>query len=97
MDNMEDKKQSETEKPPCANHFARPQGEGWLPLAEAENAVNVALRLSGGAVSACLPMYANRGRNTKRPAFSFRISAFTGTIPCLNPFGRKSTATVQNS
>ncbi|MBS5874316.1 MAG: hypothetical protein KIC46_09395 [Clostridiales bacterium] len=53
---MEDKKQSETEKPPCANYFARPQGEGWLPPAEAENAVNVALRLSGGAVSACLPM-----------------------------------------
>ena len=95
MDNMEDKKQSETEKPPCANHFARPQG--WLPPAEAENAVNVALRLSGGAVSPCLPMYANRGRNTKRPAFSFRISASTGTIACLNPFGRKSTATVQNS
>ncbi len=36
--------------------FARPQGEGWLPPAEAENAANVALRLPGGAVSPCLPM-----------------------------------------
>ena len=94
---MGDIKQSETENPPCANHFARPQGEGWLPPAEAENAVNVALRLPGGAVSACLPMYANRGRNTKRPAFSFRISASAETIFPLNPFGRKATATVQNS
>lgn len=75
MDNMEDKKQSETEKPPCANHFARPQGEGWLPPAEAENAVNVALRLSGGAVSACLPMYANRAeiRNDQPFHSAFRL------------------------
>ncbi len=36
--------------------FARPQGEGWLPPAEAENAANVALRLPGSAVSPCLPM-----------------------------------------
>ena len=45
--------------------FARPQGEGWLPPAEAENAANVALRLPGSAVSPCLPMLAsvNRGNN----------------------------------
>ena len=44
------------------DRFARPQGEGWLPPAEAENAANVALRLPGGAVSPCLPML-NSGKD----------------------------------
>ena len=43
--------------------FARPQGEGWLPPAEAENAANVALRLPGGAVSSCLPMLVSVNRS----------------------------------
>ena len=52
--------------------FARPQGEGWLPPAEAENAANVALRMPGGAVSPCLPiirLFYHKFRHTCNPLF----------------------------
>ena len=60
--------------------FARPQGEGWLPPAEAENAANVALRLPGGAVSPCLPMleaWRPRGK-THQCAYIVELQAAKG-------------------
>ena len=59
---------------------ARPQGEGWLPPAEAENAANVALRLLGGAVSPCLPMleaWRPRGK-THQCAYIVELQAAQG-------------------
>ena len=47
----------------CRGRFARPQGDGWLPPAEAENAANVALRMLGGAVSPCLPILVSYYKN----------------------------------
>ncbi len=67
--------------------FARPQGEGWLPPAEAENAANVALRMLGGAVSPCSPMlevWRPRGK-THQCAYIVELQAPKAVKPAALP------------